>query len=388
MTRTICIVTGSRAEYGHLRWLARDIADDARLCLQILVTGAHLSEEFGETWREIEADGFTINAKVPVLDGDRAVDVAGAMGRGISGMAEALDRLKPDLLIILGDRFEMLAAASAALVMTVPVAHLHGGETTEGAFDESIRHAITKMSHLHFTAAAAYRDRVLQLGEDPARVFHVGAPGLDLLTRETLPGQAELEAVLGMSLDGLVFLVTYHPVTLSGTDPALAVEQLLAALDRWPQARIVVTGVNADPGHSMVSAAFAAWQQRHPDRVRLVASLGNRRYVAAMALASAVIGNSSSGLIEAPAMGVPTINMGERQKGRLRAPSVIDCGETADEIAAAITTALDPAFRKRARTQSPPLGRGGASAKITEIIATADLDGILMKHFHDLETRA
>jgi UDP-hydrolysing UDP-N-acetyl-D-glucosamine 2-epimerase len=382
-------VTGSRAEYSHLRWLAREIADDARLELQVLVTGAHLSPQFGETWREIEADGFTIQEKVPVLDGsDRAVDIAAAMGRGVTGMAAALDRLKPDLLIILGDRFEMLAAASAALVMTVPVAHLHGGETTEGAFDESIRHAITKMAHLHFTAAAPYRDRVLQLGEDPARVFQVGAPGLDLLTRETLPDRAELEAVLGISLEGLVFLVTYHPVTLSGADPALAVGELLAALDRWPQAKIVVTGVNADTGNSAVSAAFTVWQARHPDRVRVVASLGHRRYMAAMTLAAAVIGNSSSGVIEAPAVGVPTVNLGDRQKGRLRAESVVDCGETEDEIAAAIATVLDPAFRQRARTQTPPLGRGGASAKIKDILATADLTGILMKHFHDLKVPA
>lgn len=379
------MITGSRAEYGHLRWLARDIADDPRLELRMVVTGTHFSPRFGETWREIVADGFNIDARVIPHIGDTPQDAAVSMGVITQGVAQALTQLQPHMAVILGDRYEMLAAAAACLICKIPLAHLHGGEITEGAFDDSIRHAITKMAHLHFAAAGPYGQRIVQMGEDPNRVFVVGAPGLDILTRATLPDRAKLGTYLRMPLERPLFLVTYHPVTLSQADPAAAVTELLWALDQFPDAQVVITGVNADPGHSRISETFHRWADQHPQRVRLVESMGSLRYFGCMRLASAVIGNSSSGVIEAPALGVPTVNMGDRQRGRLRAPSIIDCPEQRDAITQAITLAQTPDFVDRARSQSACLEQGGTSARIREILANADLTDILVKKFHDAE---
>ena len=381
--RKICIVTGSRAEYGHLYWLARDIAGDAGLTLQFLVTGMHLEPRFGLTYREIEADGFVIDEKVEMhQDDDTPLAVAQSMGEGVAGIARALDRLRPDILVILGDRFEMLAAAEAALVMGIPIAHLHGGELTTGAFDEAIRHSITKMAHLHFVASRDYARRVVQLGEDPARVHCAGAPGLEF--RDPHMTQEALEKDLGFGLSEPLFLVTYHPETLTDADPGEAADTLTRALDDYPQARVIITGVNADPANRKLDAVFKAYAQAGSERVLAVSSLGRRRYTSALALASVVIGNSSSGLIEAPALGTPTINIGDRQRGRLSARSVIDCPAERGAIRDAIANALAPDFQKAAAEQSPPYGKGGGAAAIKEILATADLDGIIFKEFHDL----
>lgn len=382
--RRICIATGSRAEYGHLQWLARDIADDSQLELRFLVLGMHLAPQFGLTVREIEADGFVVDEKVETaLASDSPVSIAKSMALALSGAAEALARLAPDLVVILGDRYEMMAVAQAALVQRIPIAHIHGGETTEGAFDEALRHSITKMAHLHFTAAADYRRRVIQLGEHPDRVFDFGAPGLDTLHRQTLLDRDALAASIGFALTGgPLFLVTYHPVTLGG-DPAAGIESLLAALAEFPSARILITGVNADTGNSRVAAAYQDFARGRAN-VLVVGSLGHHRYLSALACADAVIGNSSSGLIEAPAFGVPTVNLGDRQKGRLAGASVIQCAEDKAAVVAAIRRALDPAFRALAQAAEPPYGRGGASARIKDVLKTAPL-GQAMKSFHDIE---
>lgn len=354
------------------------------VALQMVVTGAHLSPAHGSTYTAIEADGFHIDWKVDnLLVGDGAVAISKSFGLCVQGMAEALEHLRPDVVVLLGDRYEMLAAASAAMIARIPIAHLHGGETTEGAIDEAIRHAITKMAHLHFCAAAPYRNRIIQLGERPERVFDVGAPGLDHLTRTPMMSRAELEADLGMPLGHPLFLVTYHPVTLDTGDQGRAVKEMLAALDAFPTATVVFTGVNADPNYIAVAREIEPWVETNQARAYMAASLGQRRYLSLMREADVVIGNSSSGIIEAPALHTPTVNIGTRQQGRLRSATIIDCVEACDEIRASIQTALDEAFIGRAKTAVPAYGSGDSSRRIAELLRDADLDGILMKPFHD-----
>lgn len=382
--RRVCVVTGTRADYGHLFWVLRALDADPRTELLLVVTGAHLMPRWGSTVHTITDDGFAIAARVPMdLRGDAPLDVAAALGAATSGLAESMARLKPDLVVLLGDRYEELAAAQAALILGIPVAHLHGGEITEGAFDEAIRHSVTKMSHLHFVAAEEYGRRVRQLGEDPQHVHVVGASGLDHLRRTELADRAELEDVLGMSLVPPVLLVTYHPETLGADGGRSGLDGLLNAIDGVGDATVVVTGVNADPGHDPVSAALRDFVAVAPNRRRLVESLGQRRYLGIMSLCDAVVGNSSSGLIEAPALRVPTVNVGDRQKGRLRAESVVDCGPSHSEVAAALARVLDPAFRASLPEHLSRYGIGDAAARIVEVIATTNLSGITMKHFHD-----
>lgn len=385
MTRRICLITGSRAEYGHLRCLAREIADDPDLTLQWLVTGTHFSKRFGMTHREIEADGFVIDERVEVPFGD---DSAGGavrfMGESMIGISAALERLAPDTLVILGDRYEMLASAAAALVLGVPISHLHGGETTEAAFDESIRHAITKMAHMHFVAAEPYRRRVIQLGEQPDSVHNVGAPGLDNVANMKAIDSASLQDLLGAGIDDGFFLVTYHPVTLGTGDPAGPVREMLAAFDAFPDRGVLMTGVNADPGFHAIASALHDYAEARDTRVVLRPSLGETAYLGAMSRAAVVVGNSSSGIVEAPALGVPSVNIGDRQKGRLRTASVIDCGESQDDIRDAIERALDPVFRAGLEFMSLPYGRGGASRKIKELLKCVPLNGLMRKRFYDL----
>jgi UDP-hydrolysing UDP-N-acetyl-D-glucosamine 2-epimerase len=385
MARKICVFTGTRAEYGHLYWLLKEIDADPRLTLQLLVSGSHLAHALGETWQQINDDGFRIDEKVDMqLGDDSPVGVARAMARGLAGCAEALDRLKPDILVVLGDRYEALAAAEAATLLRIPIAHIHGGEATEGAIDDAMRNAITKLCHLHFPAADEFRDRIIQMGEQPDRVFAVGAQGLDFVARMAVGSRAELERELGFSLGERFLLVTYHPVTVDGTDPSAALGALFAALDRFTTYNLLVTKANADVAGSIVNAAMERYAASQPGRVHLVASLGQRRYLTALAHAAAVVGNSSSGLIEAPVVGTPTVNLGIRQKGRPRAPSVIDCAEDADAITTAIGKALSAELRAIAKTGRSPYGRGGASAAIRDVLATTCVAGILRKPFHAL----
>lgn len=382
--RRIAVFTGTRAEYGLLYWLMKDIAAHPALELQTIVSAMHLSPEFGETWRQVEADGFAIDARVEtLLSSDTAVGVAKSIGLGTLGYADALDRLKPDALVVLGDRFEALAIAQTALVLGIPIVHLHGGELSEGAYDDSIRHAISKMATLHFVAAEPYRRRVIQMGEAPERVFNVGAMGLDHLLRSDRMSIDELKASLGFDLRQPYFLVTYHPATAADEAPVPTAEAMLSALDAFPDHQLVITYPNADNGGRSIIAAIDRYAADQPDRVLAIQSLGFQRYLSVLAGASAMIGNSSSGVIEAPAFGVPTINIGGRQRGRLAADSVLHCGVTEPEIREAIERAISPDFTASARLANNPYGSGDAARRIAEALATRSL--AVPKRFHDLE---
>lgn len=382
--RKICIVTGTRAEYGLLYWLMKEIATDAELQLQIIATGMHLSPEFGLTVQHIETDGFVIAAKVEMLlSSDTPIGITKSIGLGVIGFADALDRLQPDILVLLGDRFEILAAAQAALVARIPIAHIHGGETTECAFDEGIRHAITKMAQWHFVAAEPYGKRVIQMGEAPERVFNVGAPGLDHLANLRWLDRLELEAALGIPLRKPLFLVTYHPVTLKNESPLVAMEQLLAALEQFSEATVIFTHPNADTGGRALIHRIEAWVGEHPDHAKAFVSLGQQRYLSLMREADVVIGNSSSGLIEAPALRKATVNLGDRQKGRLKATSVIDAPEQQADILAAIRKALSEPFRGSLAGAVSLYGRGNVGRRIKEILKSAQLS--IHKSFFDIE---
>ena len=385
--RKICVVTGNRAEYGHLFWLMKEVETDPDLILQLAVTGTHLSEKFGHTVSVIEEDGFSVDARINLeLGDDSPAGVARSMGLGVIGFGEAFDALKPDIVVVLGDRYEILAAAQAAMIARIPIAHIHGGEITEGAMDDAMRHAITKMAHLHFVAAEPYAACVIQLGEMPERVFTLGTPGLDNVDKLDFLDREGLDRALGFKPGEAFFLVTYHPVT-AGVDAGgsdLEAEEMLSALDEYPDHRVVLTGVNADPGRDRIADLLSDYAAKNKNRVSLHVSLGQLKYLSAMKFVDAVIGNSSSGIVEAPALGVPTVNIGTRQKGRLRASSIIDCAGNRNDIAAAIDRALEPEFRVGLKTMTPPYGVGGASEKIKNHLKAADLSAIINKSFHNI----
>jgi UDP-N-acetylglucosamine 2-epimerase (non-hydrolysing)/GDP/UDP-N,N'-diacetylbacillosamine 2-epimerase (hydrolysing) len=383
--RKVCVVSGTRAEYGHLFWLLHAIRKDPALELQLVLTGAHLSKEWGYTKAVVERDGFAIADEVDILlSSGSQPGVTKSIGLGVIGFAESFRRLAPDVLVVLGDRYEILAAATAAMVARIPIAHIHGGESSEGVIDEAIRHAVTKMAHLHFVSAEQHRRRVIQLGEQPDRVWNVGAPGLDNIRRLRLLSRSALERKLGFSLGERYFLVTFHPVTLAREGPKRVLENLLHAAARFPRTTLLWTKSNADPGGGAISEIVARAAATGGIRMKLVDSLGQHGYLSAMRHAAAVVGNSSSGLIEAPGMGVPTVNIGDRQRGRLRAESVIDCGNSEKEITRALQTALSPAFRRLARRRLSPYGDGKSSPRIVKILKSVDLSGILFKTFYDL----
>ncbi len=386
--RRIAVVTGSRADYGLLRGILARLQKMDDVDLRVIVCGMHLAAKFGETWRAIEADGFAIAAKIDLkLDDDRPETVARGTGIGVIGFSEALTALAPDLLVILGDRFEILAAAVAATLLNIPIAHIHGGEITAGAFDDAIRHAITKMACLHFVAAEPYRRRVIQMGENPEFVFNVGAPGLDEAAAAPALDRPALFQALGISGPSRFLLVTLHPTTARPEADAATAAALLAALAQIEDRTIIFTGVNADPGHQVIDDAIRAFVAARADRAHLFASLGSARYWAALRLADAVVGNSSSGIVEAPAVGTPSINIGDRQLGRLRAPSIIDCPADAAAIRAALQYILGGRFHPDTATE-PPYGRGGASEKIAAIVRRIALKRVFPKHFHDLADSA
>jgi UDP-hydrolysing UDP-N-acetyl-D-glucosamine 2-epimerase len=379
--RRIAVVTGSRADYGLLRETMMRLRDASDIELQVVVCGMHLAEKYGATWRAIESDGFPIAAKVDLALGeDSPAAVARSTGIGVTGFAQVLPKLAPDIVVLLGDRFEILAAAVAATILNIPIAHIHGGEVTTGAFDDAIRHAVTKMACLHFTAAEPYRRRVIQMGEDPAYVFNVGAPGLDQAGHSAGSSYAEAERMLGVS--GRYLLVTLHPATARPGADAATAGALLDALARIRDRAIVFTGVNADPGNSVIDAAIRTFVDAHPDRARLFTSLGSERYWLALRHTDAVVGNSSSGILEAPAVGVPSVNIGERQDGRLRAASIVDCAIDAYAIFRAVRDILDGKIHPDPSIE-PPYGRGGASARIAEQLRTVDLSGAFPKRFRD-----
>ncbi|WP_162878167.1 UDP-N-acetylglucosamine 2-epimerase [Trinickia diaoshuihuensis] len=383
--KTICFFTGTRAEYGLLRPLMRTVetAPGVRLCT--LVTGAHLAESLGNTWREIESDGLPIDERVEILmDGGTETNVCTAMGLGIMRYGEALKRLSPDLLVILGDRFEALAAAAAATVCKVPIAHIHGGELTLGAMDDAFRHAITKMSHLHFTSTEAYRRRVVQMGEAPERVFNVGALGVENIKSLPLLSKSEVERRLELAAEQPYFLVTFHPATLEVQPPDEQLEALLSALDAFPSHVCAFTGANADPGGGGLNRMLALAAQARPGRFRFSMSLGVTLYLSAARYAAAVVGNSSSGIIEVPSLGVPTVDIGSRQQGRIRSESVLHCVPQTSAIEAAIATAIGADFRARAAAASNPYDRPGTSRSIVEAILDVDLKAVRDKSFYDI----
>lgn len=384
MIRKICVVTGSRAEYGLLRWVMQGIKDKPGLTLQVIATGMHLSPEFGLTYRDIEQDGFQIDRKVEMLtSSDTSVGIAKSMGLGLIGFADALNELRPDLIVVLGDRFEIFSAVSAALVARIPVAHLHGGETTEGAFDEAIRHSITKMSHLHFVAAEEYRQRVIQLGEQPERVFLVGGLGVDNIKRLKLLSRIELEASLGFKFDKKNLLITFHPVTLEQSTAEGQMAELLAALDKLDSTQLIFTMPNADNDGRRLIKMVESFVEKHPN-AHAFTSLGQLRYLSCIAQVDAVVGNSSSGLLETPSFKKGTINIGDRQRGRLQASSVINCDPTRQSIACALEKLYDAGFQGSLSSVINPYGEGHASEKVVDMIASCELHGIAKKTFYDL----
>lgn len=385
MNRKICVVTGTRAEYGLLRWLMRAIADDPALDLQLVVTGMHLSPEFGLTWEAIEADGFRIDRRVEILlSSDTPTGISKSMGLGLIGFADAFEQLAPDLLLILGDRFEILAAASAAMAARIPIAHVHGGEATEGVIDEAIRHAVTKMSHFHFVASDVYRRRVIQLGEDPARVFTVGGLGLDSLSKLKLLSRNDLEAAIDFRLRPRNLLITFHPVTLDSHKAAEELSELLAALHNLEDTGLIFTMPNADAEGRGLMRMIEQFVMSHP-AARCYSSLGQLRYLSCMQHVDGVVGNSSSGLIEAPSLRKGTINIGERQGGRLKASSVIDCVPERASIVAALRLLYSESFQAQLGQVVNPYGKPGASDKIATMLRELSLDGVLKKRFFDLD---
>lgn len=384
--RRVCVVTGTRSEYGLLRWVMEGIRDSDLLELQLVVTGTHLAPEFGLTYREIEKDAFIIDRKVEMLlSSDTAVGVSKSVGLAIGGMAEAFDDLKPDIVLLLGDRYEMWATGVAATLARIPMAHIHGGELTEGVIDEAIRHGLTKMAHLHFVAAPEFRQRVIQLGESPESVFTVGAVGLDSMHRETLMSLGELESSLGVELGERNLLVTFHPVTLESGSANFQMKCLLDALDFFPDVHTFITLPNADMEGRGIVNLIQDYVAR-TSNARAFTSLGQIRYHSLMHYADGVVGNSSSGLIEAPAMYKPTVNIGSRQSGRLRAASVIDCAPETDSIIESIKRLYSDDFKTAIVDVINPYGAPGGSAKVLEILETAALEGILKKRFYDLES--
>lgn len=381
--RRIAVVTGTRAEYGLLYWLMKGLQQDADFDFQLIVTGAHLSPVHGLTYRDIEHDGFRIDWKVDMLlASGTASGVTRSLGLATVEFADALEHLNPDLLVVLGDRYEILAAAQAALIARIPVAHIAGGDTTEGAFDEAIRHSISKMAHLHFVTNDASGRRVRQLGEDPTHIYNVGSPGIDQIRRTPLLARDELQRTLGFSLQKKNLLITYHPETLAAGDAGEAFEELLRALDKLDDADMgmIFTMPNADPGNHAVRAKIQEFVLKHP-RARAFDSLGTQKYLSVMNQVDAIVGNSSSGILEAPSFRKPTVNIGDRQKGRPQASSVINCKTSTDEIIKAVRQAL----ALDCSSAINPYGDGTASDKIIKILKSIqDYRALIKKRFFEL----
>ena len=386
--KRIGIMTGTRAEYGLLKPLMQEINKDNDLELYLIVSGMHLSPEFGMTYQEIEEDGFEINAKVEMLlSSDSPAGISKSIGLGVIGFADEFQRADLDMLILLGDRYEALSAAISAMVMRIPIAHLHGGELTEGAIDEGIRHSITKMSYLHFTSTEQYRNRVIQLGENPERVFYVGALGVENIKKINLMTKEELEKSIHFEIDENTVVVTYHPVTLENNTVEEQFLNLLKVLDRNPKIRMIFTKANADTNGRIVNELIDKYAAQNSERACAFMSLGQKRYLSALKYCRIVIGNSSSGIIEAPSFGKPIINIGDRQKGRICADSVINCGYTQQEIQQAMETALTEEFENKARNCRNPYEKENTAVNIISVIKDYLLnDKIkLKKGFYDIK---
>lgn len=380
------MITGTRAEYGLLRPLMLKIRDDALIELQVIVTGMHLSPEFGLTYKEIESDGFRIDRKVEMLlSSDTGVGVGKSVGVGVFGFVDALVYLEPDLIVVLGDRFEIFSAVTASLFLKFPVLHLHGGEVTEGVLDEPMRHAITKMSHVHCVAAEEYRQRVIQLGEQPSRVHLVGGLGVDAIRQTDFMDRVELETIMNFKFKFKNLIVTFHPETLSDVAAETQMTELLAALEELTDTGLIFTLPNADSGGRRLISMLKAFGAKHSNAT-IYSSLGHQRYLSCMAHCDGVVGNSSSGLLEAPSLRVGTINLGERQRGRLQAESVINCRAERAEIGMALRKLYSEDFQDSLTSVMNPYGDGGASARVLEIIKSLDFEEILHKSFYDISS--
>ncbi len=384
--KTICVVTGTRAEYGLLRWVMEGVKKSPVLDLQLIVTGMHLSPEFGLTVNEIEADGFCIDRRVEMLvSSDTPAGITKSIGLGLIGFADAMRDLQPDLLLVLGDRYEILAASTSAMIARVPIAHLHGGEATEGLIDEAIRHSITKMSHLHFVAADDYKSRVIQLGEQPEKVFKVGGLGVDNIRNLKLLERDILEESLGLQFSTRNLMITFHPVTLDSGSSEGQMEELLAALHKLKDTHLIFTMPNADTGGRVLFKQIEKFVSKHK-HASVFTSLGQLRYLSCIAQVDAVVGNSSSGLAEVPSFKKATINIGDRQRGRLKATSVIDCRPDRSAITQAIQKVYSAGFQSKLERAINPYGEGGASNAIIEVLERTSLDDIVKKSFHDIST--
>lgn len=385
MMRKVCVITGSRAEYGLLRPLMEKIRDDKELVLQVIVTGSHLSVEFGSTLSEIVKDKFEITASVDILNGDdSSLGIARAMGKGLGEIANSLVESDPDLVLVLGDRYEIFSAVAAALVLGIPVAHLHGGEVTVGAFDDALRHSITKMSHLHFVAAQEYKDRVIQLGENPANVFLVGGLGVDVIKKTKLLEKRMLEQMLAINFEEKSLLITFHPVTLDEISSESQLRELLSVLSELENTTMIFTMPNADTGGRALIRILEEYCDKNPNAY-LYSSLGQLMYLSCVALVDGVIGNSSSGIAEVPSFKKPTINIGDRQKGRLLALSIINCEPNRESIRSALVEMYSSEFQFNLAQAVNPYGEGGATERILSVIREVDLEGISKKVFWDLQ---
>ena len=382
--RKICVVTGTRAEYGLLYWLLKEIEADSELKLQLIVTGMHLSPEFGLTYKEIEKE-FKIDKKIEILSSSHtSLDICAEMARVYEKFAPALAELKPDILVLLGDRYEIFGVAGVASIMQIPIAHIHGGETTQGAFDEAFRHSITKMSHIHFAATNEYANRIIQLGEDPSRVFNVGGPGIENIKKLNLLNKDEFEKSIDFRLAKKNILITFHPATLENSSVREQFNELLNALDELEETNFIFTKANSDTDGDVINKMIDEYVSQNQQKAVAFASLGQLRYLSAIKFVDIVLGNSSSGLLEVPSFKKATINIGDRQKGRARASSVIDVRPVKEEILAAIKRAYSKEFEQTLKDTINPYDGGYPSKKMVKILKEIKLDGILKKKFYDI----
>lgn len=384
--RKVCVITGTRAEYGLLFWLLKEIESSKELQLQLIATGMHLSPEFGLTYKEIEKD-FSIDKKIEMqLTSDSDVDISKSMGYAQASFAQAFDELKPDIIVVLGDRYEILSAVTSAMILRIPIAHIHGGETTEGVIDEAIRHSITKMSHIHFTANVEYKNRVIQLGEQPDRVFNVGGLGIENISRLELLNRDAFEESINFKLNKKNILVTFHPVTLEKNTAKLQFKELLDAVDELEETNIIFTKANSDAGGRAINKMIDNYVAKNNYKSICFASLGQLRYLSAMCHVDAVVGNSSSGLIETPSFRIGTINIGDRQKGRIKASSIIDCSPNKTSILDSLKHLYSNDFQTSLKNVGNPYGDGEASKRIIKTLESINFNNILKKSFYNLET--
>ena len=379
----LAVITGSRAEYGLLRWILEYLKEDSEIDLQLIVTGMHLSHEFGYTVNEIINDGFTITKKVEMLlSSDTPTGISKSIGLGVISFSEVFEVIEPDLVLVLGDRFEIFSAATAAMIRNIPIAHIHGGESTEGLIDEAIRHSITKMSHIHFTSTEEYRKRVIQLGENPKNVFNYGAPGLDNINKINLLERKVTLSFLELESDDKYFLITFHPVTLEKNSSKVDIEELLKALIEFDSYKLVFTATNSDTDGRIILKTISDFVAKNKNRARLFYSLGQKKYLSTLKHAELLIGNSSSGIIETPSLFKPSINIGNRQKGRVKAKSVIDSKQSLEAIKRSIKLGISKNFQKNLKDLTNPYGKGDSSIKIVEQIKKINLNELLAKKFH------